>query len=188
MVFFSWVGIVKQINNMNNEEHEILTNDYNALIRSMAILFYKDILAPLMLFGRKRVTIGRINASVFNKSVELSEFTYGLPYSSDLYMTMMCKIGHNIITISFYSGNININMYVYDENNVHRYLSTYTTKSVRLIKRRKVFSTTDRHLHSSDVNPNKYIEDLEEYIIPLLKGISEIIKSEIIRLQNNEER
>ena len=64
----------------------------------------------------------------------------------------------------------------------------YITKQARLVKRTKVFSTSDEYLHGSDVKPGEYLEELETYIIPLLETISETIKSELIRLQNNEER
>lgn len=173
---------------ISNEEYEILTNEYDTLINSMSILFYKDILAPFMMLGVKRLKIDTISAWILDSNVELSELSYGLPFSNDLYITMMCKIRYNIVTISFYNGNININMYVYDENNTNKGLLVYTTKSVRLIKKREVFSTTNRHIHSESINPREYVDNLEEYIIPLIKGLSERIKSELIRLQNNEER
>lgn len=173
---------------ISNKEYEILTNGYDTLINSMSILFYKDILAPFMLLGVKRLKIDTINTWILDSNVELSELSYRLTFSNDLYITMMCKIRYNIVTISFYNGNIKINMYVYDENNISKGLLVYTTKLVRLIKKREVFSTTNMYTHSTSISPREYLDKLEYYIIPLIKGLSETIKSELIRLQNDEER
>lgn len=173
---------------MNNEEHKKLEERYQMLLDKMSILFYKDILAPIMMLGVKRLSIDRMNAWFDDKWLEIIDLKYGLPSSNNLYIAMVCKIGTDIISVSMYNSNVHINMYEYDDCGYHKTLQIYKTGSARLVKRTKVFSTSDTYLHSSDMTPEKYLGIFELYIIPLLETISETIKSELIRLQNNEER
>lgn len=173
---------------MNNEEHKKLEERYQILLDKMSILFYKDILAPIMLLGVKRLSIDKMNAWFDGKWLEIVDLKYGLPLNNQLYIAMMCKVGTDIISVSMYNANVYINMYEYDDQGHHKTLQIYTTGSARLVKRTKVFSTSDTYLHSSDMTPEKYLDIFELYIIPLLEKISETIKSELIRLENNEER
>lgn len=173
---------------MNNEEHKKLEERYQMLLDKMSILFYKDILAPIMLLGVKRLSIDKINAWFDGKWLEIVDLKYGLPLSNNLYIAMVCKFGHDIISVSMYNANVHINMHEYDDCGQHKDLQMYTTANARLVKRTKVFSISDTYLHGSDMTPEKYLDIFELYIIPLLEKISETIKSELIRLQNNEER
>lgn len=173
---------------MNNEEHKKLEERYQMLSDEMSILFYKDILAPLMLLGMKRLSIDKMNAWFDGKWLEILDLKYGLPLSNNLYMAMMCKVGSDIVAVSMRNAVIRINMYEYDDQAYHKTLQMYTTGGARLVKRTKIFSTSDTYLHGSDMTPEKYLGIFELYIIPLLKTISETIKSELIRLQNDEER
>lgn len=173
---------------MNNEEHKKLEERYHMLLDKMSILFYKDILAPLMSLGVKRLSIDKMNAWFDGKWLEIIDLKCGLPLSNQLYIAMMCKVGNDMISVSAHNANVWINMYVYDDSGHHKNLQMYTTANARLVKRTKVFSTSDTYLHGSDMTPEKYLGIFELYIIPLLETISETIKSELIRLQNNEER
>lgn len=168
---------------MKNEEHKKLEERYQMLLDKMSIMFYKDILAPIMLLGVRRLSIDKMNAWFDGKWLEIIDLKYGLPLSNNLYIAMVCKFGHDIISVSMYDANVHINMHEYDDCGQHKALQMYTTANARLVKRTKVFSTSDTYLHSSDMTPEKYLGIFELYIIPLLKTISETIKSELIRLQ-----
>lgn len=173
---------------MNNEEHKKLEERYQMLVDKMSILLYKDILAPIMSLGVKSLSIDKMNAWFDGKWLEIMDLKYGLPLSNNLHISMVCKVGNDIVSVSMRNSNVWINMYEYDEHGHHKTLQMFTTGSARLVKRTKIFSTSDTYLHGSDVTPEKYLGIFELYIIPLLKTISETIKSELIRLQNDEER
>lgn len=173
---------------MNNEEYGKLTEKHKNLIDQMSIIFYKDILARIMLLGRTIVRLNNINSWFNGGLLEISEVMYGLPIDNKLYISISCRAGSRLIMAHSYGGHVKIIVYIYDDDNLYKDMLVYTTKQARLVKRTKVFSTSDEYLHGSDVKPGEYLEELETYIIPLLKTISETIKSELIRLQNNEER
>lgn len=173
---------------MNNGEHERLTEKYKQLIDRMSIIFYRDILAPMMLLGRTIIRLNNINSWFNDKLLVISEVMYGLPIDNILYISISCRVGSRLIMAHSYGGHVKIIVYIYDDDNIYKDMLIYITKQARLVKRTKVFSTNGEYLHGSDVKPGEYLEELETYVIPLLKTISETIESELIKLQNNEER